>query len=85
MLKKQREENGFLLCLKSVKSTQQSCLHLDSPKKKRKRRKGRFISFCKIIEPRTSPKLFAHSGPILPQIGLTRSQKPGDLANQGFP
>ena len=38
MAQPMREENGFLLCQKSVKSTQQSCLHLNPSKKKKKER-----------------------------------------------
>ena len=93
MAQPMREENGFLLCQKSVKSTQQSCLHLNPSKKKKKRA---FCSshFVKLNQGEkmhhlspvcTSPKLLAHSGPILHQIGLTRSQKPSDLASQGIP
>ena len=78
-----------LICLKSVKINKTK-LSSSRPRKKR----SCFILFDKLNKGEkvrqfspvcTSPKLPPHSGPILDQIDLTRSQKPGiGLASQGF-
>ena len=86
--KKKRRKMALSFDWKVLKSTEQSCLHLDPGKK------SCFILFDKLNQGEkmcyfspvcTSPKLPPHSGSILDQIDLTRSQKPGNgLASQGF-
>ena len=91
MLKKKEREGKWLSPLSEMCQNQHNKVVFISTQEKKR---SCFILFDKLNQGEnmchsssvcTSPKLPPHSGPILDQIDLTRSQKPGNgLASQGF-